>query len=201
MPLLAFNAVHARAKPIPSAAQIALADAEVQQDFLFMFARVRFPTDFPQSEEQREERLFTFYNRGGKTAIKSAVCLICEISDSIWADTNQEFHDVQPELAGLLVSIITRPLLMHNHPIPQFDGALLRVTFKQKARRNIFDAGKANQVRVLLKDNRRLRSEQPFGNASKASATPSADSIATSDLFEGVFDNTFQDPDTRYSDA
>jgi hypothetical protein len=38
--------------------------------------------------------------------------------------------------------------------------------------------------------------EQLSGNASKASATPSADSLAASDLFEGVFDNTFEDPDT-----
>jgi hypothetical protein len=52
-----FNAIHARAKLIPTAAQIAVANAEVQQDFLFMLARVHLPADFPQSEEQREERL------------------------------------------------------------------------------------------------------------------------------------------------
>jgi hypothetical protein len=128
----AFNSIHARAKLIPTAAQIAVANAEVQQDFLFMLARVRLPADFPQSEEQRKERLFTFYNRSTKAAIKSAVCLICKILDSIWADTNQEFHDVDAAMAGLPVSILTRIFLMHNRPVPQFDGALLRVSFSSR---------------------------------------------------------------------
>jgi hypothetical protein len=85
---------------------------------------------------------------------------------------------------------------MHDHLIPQFDGTLFRVAIKQQVKPYIFDAGKANQVRNLLKDKRRRRLEQLSKNASKASATPSADSIEASDLFEGVFDNTFQDPDT-----
>jgi hypothetical protein len=84
---VAFNAIHAKAKLIPSAAEIALADPEVQQDFLNLFARGRFPTDFPQTEVQREERLFTFYNKGDKTAIKESVCLICLVLDDIWIET------------------------------------------------------------------------------------------------------------------
>ena len=145
-----FNSIHARAKLIPTAAQIALVDAETQQDFLFMFARVRLPADLTQSEEQREEQLFTFFNSSTKKAIKSAVCLICEILDSIWEDANQEFHDVDPKLAGLPVSILTRIFLMHNLPIPQFDGALLRVSFKQVMKRYIFDSAKDNQVQLLM---------------------------------------------------
>jgi hypothetical protein len=117
---IAFSAIHAKAKPIPSAAQIALADPEVQQDFLNLFACVRFPTDFPQTEVQREERLFTFYNKGGKTAIKGAVCLIsliCLVLGDIWVDPSQEYYDVQQELAGLPVSIVTRlSLILDTRP-------------------------------------------------------------------------------------
>jgi hypothetical protein len=112
---VAFNAIHAKAKLIPSAAEIALADPEVQQDFLNLFARGRFPTDFPQTEVQREERLFTFYNKGDKTAIKESVCLICLVLDDIWIDPSQEYYYVQQDL-----------FLMHARPS---DSAVRRHSF------------------------------------------------------------------------
>jgi hypothetical protein len=51
---------------------------------------------------------------------------------------------------------------MHSRPIPQFDAwrSSPRVFQTGDEKRYIFDAGKANQVQVLMKEDRRLRLEQ-----------------------------------------
>jgi hypothetical protein len=71
---LRFCSPSAKARLLPSAAQILLSSQTTQQTFLSVFAHARFPVGLSQAEEQREERLrlFNFYNDAtGKDKIKA----------------------------------------------------------------------------------------------------------------------------------
>jgi hypothetical protein len=187
---------HAKARLLPTAAQIVVATTSTQQTFLRVLADVRFPAGLSQAEEAREERLFTFYNVTGKTEVAQNASLICKILDDVFDDPNDEFHDVETELAGLPVSILSRLFILHGEAIPALDGALLRVAAKELVKGHIFNPDSTNQIKTLLKDQRRRKLQTLARRSAKACATPSADSIENAKLFSGVFDTVFKNPDT-----
>ena len=187
---------HAKARLLPTAAQIVLASPSAQQTFLRVLADVRFTAGLSQAEEAREERLFTFYNVTGKTEVTQNASLICKILDEVFGDPNEEFCDVETDLAGLPVSILSRLFILHDEAIPALDGALLRVTAKELVKGHIFNPDSTNQIKTLLKDQRRRKLQTLARRSAKACATPSADSIENAKLFSGVFDTVFKNPDT-----
>jgi hypothetical protein len=122
--------------------------------------------------------------------------LICTILDEVLYDPNDELHDVETELAGLPVSILSRLFILHGEAIPALDGALLRVAAKELVKGHIFNPDSTNQIKTLLVNQRRRKLQTLARRSAKACATPSADSIDSANLFSGVFDTVFKNPDT-----
>jgi hypothetical protein len=78
-----FSLNHAKARLLPTAAQIALATTSAQHTFLRVLADVRFTAELSQAEEAREERLFTFYHVTGKPEVVRNASLICTTLDEV----------------------------------------------------------------------------------------------------------------------
>jgi hypothetical protein len=70
-----FAAARARAKLIPTATQIASANATAQATFLQVFANVTFPASFPQAASDREESLSDFYYVSKKDEVQANVVM------------------------------------------------------------------------------------------------------------------------------
>ena len=136
----ASNAARARARLIPTATQIASANATAQATFLQVFANVTFPATFSQAANDREENLNDFYFASKKDDVQANVVVICSTPDSAHEDPREDYIDVQDDdLAGLPISIMTRLCIVHLQPIPPHNGAPLRTSVKAFTTPYIFD--------------------------------------------------------------
>jgi hypothetical protein len=110
----ASTVARARARLIPTATQIASANATAQATFLQVFANATFPATFSQAANDREENLNDFYFASKQKDVQANVVMICSILESVQDDPHGDYIDVQDEgLAGLPISIMTRLCIIH----------------------------------------------------------------------------------------
>ena len=194
---LKYSSVHARAKLIPSAAVLHSATSTVCKDFIRIWGSVLLPTDAPAADTRRDERLGgTVYNCTGAENIRNAAKTISKILFAIAADADGEFIELDEDFAGLPSSLIQRWYLSHGDVQPSLEARALRNHFLDQFRDYVFDDTAPNQIKAIALKCRSDRLARLSEAAAKDRATPSADTIAESDLLAALFPAAFISPDT-----